>query len=172
MRRHSQNRHAWQRYARNQHAQNRHSQNRHPQTPHSRCCKSACGSSLIEVMLAVALMAVTALGLIAGQLWTAREARAMSMREHAAWIADSIAEAMYAPSAGESALKQWSARATVVLPHGEASVRDDGGVSAARVTWAALRDMPASGEWIDKPAPCGGADLPVGSSCVALAFAK
>lgn len=147
--------------------------NRYPQNRYSRCCGSACGgSSLIEVMLAVALVAVTALGLIAGQLWTVREARAMSMREHAAWIADSVVEATYAPSAADAAIRQWSARAAVVLPHGEASVRDNGGVSFARVTWAALRDMPHSDDVIDKPVPCGGADLPVGSSCVALAFAQ
>ncbi|WP_341313147.1 hypothetical protein WN982_17340 [Paraburkholderia sp. IMGN_8] len=130
------------------------------------------GSSLIEVMLAVALMAVTALGLIAGQLWTAREARAMAMREHAAWIADSVAEAMCMPSAGESVVRQWSARAASLLPRGEASVGESGSVSTARVTWAALRDMPRSGDVIDKPEPCGGADVPAGSSCVALAFAK
>ena len=176
--RHAQNRHALNQYSQNQLVQNQHPQNWHlhnwhAPNAHSRSYASACaGSTLIEVMLAVALMAVTALGLIAGQLWTAREARAMSMREHAAWIADSVAEAMCSPSAGESAIRQWSARATAVLPHGEASVRDNGGVSAARVTWAALRDLPQSGELIDKPAPCGGADLPVGSSCVALAFAK
>ncbi|MFB9124483.1 hypothetical protein E2553_10135 [Paraburkholderia dipogonis] len=146
---------------------------RHSQSPHSRCCDSRCGgSSLIEVMLAVGLMAVTALGLIAGQLWTAREARAMSQREHAAWIADSVAEAMYAPTSGDSAIRQWSARAATLLPHGEASVGDIGGVSAARVTWTSLRDLPPSDDVIDKPAPCGGADLPVGSSCVVLAFAK
>jgi Tfp pilus assembly protein PilV len=123
-------------------------------------------------MLAVALMALTALGLIAGQLWTAREARAMSMREHAAWIADSVAEAMCAPSTSDSAIRQWSARATALLPHGEASVGESGGVSAARVTWASLRDMPRADDVIDKPESCGGADVAAGSSCVALAFAK
>ncbi|MBK3819192.1 hypothetical protein G3A41_13045 [Paraburkholderia aspalathi] len=123
-------------------------------------------------MLAVALMAVTALGLIAGQLWTAREARAMAMREHAAWIADSVVEAMREPSAGDSAIRQWSARATVLLPHGEASVGESGGVSAARVTWTTLRDTPRTGDVIDKPESCGGADVPAGSSCVVLAFAK
>ena len=130
------------------------------------------GSSLIEVMLAVALMAVTALGLIAGQLWTAREARAMAMREHATWIADSVAEAMYSPVGGESAIRQWNARAATLLPHGEASVGDSGGVSAARVTWAAPRDTPRGEDLIDKPESCGGLDVPAASSCVALAFAK
>jgi Tfp pilus assembly protein PilV len=130
------------------------------------------GSSLIEVMLAVALMAVTALGLVAGQLWTAREARAMAMREHATWIADSVAEAMYSSAGGESAIRQWNARAATLLPHGEASVGDSGGVSAARVTWAALRDMPRGEDLIDKPESCGGLDVPTASSCVALAFTK
>lgn len=130
------------------------------------------GSSLIEVMLAVALMAVTALGLIAGQLWTAREARALSMREHAAWIADSVAEAMCEPFADDTAIRQWSARAAVLLPRGQASVGGSAGVSAARVTWASLRDMPRADDVIDKPESCGGADVPAGTSCVALAFAK
>jgi hypothetical protein len=130
------------------------------------------GSSLIEVMLAVALMAVTALGLIAGQLWTARETRAMAMREHAAWIADSVAEAMREPSAGDSVIRQWSARATALLPRGEASVGERSGVATARVTWTALRDMPRADAVIDKPESCGGADVPTGASCVALAFAK
>lgn len=130
------------------------------------------GSSLIEVMLAVALMAVTALGLIACQLWTAREARAMAMREHAAWVADAVAEAMYSPAAGESAIRQWSARAATLLPRGEASVGYSGGVSAARVTWIALRDTPHADDLIDKPESCGGLGVPAASSCVALAFAK
>lgn len=130
------------------------------------------GSSLIEVMLAVALMAVTALGLIAGQLWTAREARAMSMREHAAWIADSVAEAMCAPSTIDAATRQWSARASVLLPHGEASTGESAGLAAALVTWASVRDMPRADDVIDKPESCGGADVPAGSSCVALAFAR
>ncbi|CAB3803265.1 hypothetical protein LMG28690_05762 [Paraburkholderia caffeinilytica] len=150
---------------------------RYPPNPRARNCPARRstkhkGSSLIEVMLALALMAVSALGLIAGQLWTAREARAMAMREHAAWIADSVAEAMREPSAGDSASRQWSARAAALLPHGEASVGERNGVSAARVTWTTLRDMPRTGDVIDKPESCGGADVPTGSSCVALAFAR
>lgn len=140
--------------------------------PH-RSCNKRGGSSLIEVMLAVAVMAVTALGLIAGQLWMAREARAMSMREHAAWIADSVAEAVSAPSANDAALNAWRSRAATLLPGGDASVIGIGGVSAARVTWTAPRNAPhAADDVIDKPEPCGGVDAPVGFSCVALAFVK
>ncbi|MFP4889712.1 hypothetical protein [Paraburkholderia sp. EG304] len=135
---------------------------------------SACGgSSLIEVMLAVALVAVSALGLIAAQVWTAREARAMSLRESATWIADSIAEATRTPSVGNAALNQWSAWASVLLPHGDASVGESGAVAAARVTWASVRDRPTAGDGIGPSAePCGGVDAPAGSSCVALAFAQ
>lgn len=140
-----------------------------------RACRRAStlsGYSLIEVMLAVALMAVTALGLIAGQLWTAREARATAMREQAAWIADSIAEAMRTPASADSATRQWNSRATALLPRGEAFSGDSAGVGVARVTWSAVRDLPPNGEVIDKPESCGGADVPVGTSCVALAFIR
>jgi Tfp pilus assembly protein PilV len=134
---------------------------------------SVCvGSSLIEVMLAVALIAVSALGLIAAQVWTAREARAMTLRENAAWIADSVAEAMAAPSMGDGALNQWSARASAALPRGEVSIVESGGLSTVRVTWASVQDRPAAGEVIDKPEPCGDVDAPAGSSCVALASVK
>ncbi|QQC62460.1 type IV pilus modification PilV family protein [Paraburkholderia ginsengisoli] len=143
-----------------------------PKAGSRRCVVKCCGSSLIEVMLAVALMAVTALGLIAGQLWTAREGRAMALREHASWIADSVAEAMCAPATSDTATRQWSARANVLLPQGAASVGASGGLSAALVTWSSLHDMPHADEVIDKPESCGGADVPAGSSCVALAFAQ
>lgn len=146
---------------------------RYSTNPRLRGYASTCGgSSLIEVMLAVALTAVTALGLIAGQLWTAREARAMTLREHAAWIADSVAEAMCAPSMIDAATTQWNARASVLLPHGEASVGASGAVAAARVTWASVQDMPHADDVIDKPESCGGVAAPPGSSCIALAFAQ
>lgn len=138
----------------------------------SGCAPKMRGSSLIEVMLAVALMAVTALGLIASQLWTAREARATALREQAAWIADSLAETMRVPSAGATAVQQLNSRALSQLPHGEASVSESGGLSNARVTWAALRDTPRTGDVIDKPESCGGVDVPAGSACVVLAFTK
>lgn len=130
------------------------------------------GSSLIEVMLAVALVAVSALGLIAAQVWTARETRALALRENAAWMADSLAEAMRTPSMGDAALNQWSARASLLLPHGEASIGESGAVAMARVTWAAVLDRPLAGGVIEQPEPCGGIDAPTGSSCVALAFTK
>jgi Tfp pilus assembly protein PilV len=133
----------------------------------------ACGgSSLIEVMLAVALVAMSALGLIAAQVWTVREARSLALRENAGWMADSIAEAMRVPSMGGAALNRWSARASLLLPHGDASIGESGAVAVARVTWAAVQDRPVASGVIDQPEPCGGVDAPTGSSCVALAFTK
>ncbi len=96
----------------------------------------------------------------------------MSMREQAAWIADSVAEAMSAPYANEAALSAWSARAATVLPRGDVSVVAIDGVSAARVTWAASHNSPRADDMIDKPERCGAVDAPVGFSCVALAFVK
>ena len=146
---------------------------RYSRKPVAHCCASKSGgNSLIEVMLAVTLMAVTALALIAGQLWSAREARAMAMREHAVWIADSMAEAARTPAALEAAIRQWNVGATTLLPHGEASVGESAGVATARVTWTSVRDMPGANERIDTPESCGGVDIPAGTACVALAFAK
>ena len=123
----------------------------------------SCGASLIEVMLAVALTAVTALGLIASQLWIAREARAAALCEHAALVADAVAEAWRAPIGSDNALRQWSARAASVLPQGDASTSEHGGgVSFARVTWSAVAILRTPGDVIDKPESCG--DLTVGMS--------
>jgi Tfp pilus assembly protein PilV len=134
--------------------------------------EQSCGASMIEVMLAVALTAVTALGLIASQLWIAREARAAASREHAAFVADAVAEASRAPTGGDVVLRQWSARAASLLPQGDASVSESGGVSFARVTWSAAATLRTPGEIIDKPESCGDLALSANRSCVALAFAK
>ena len=135
--------------------------------------EQSCGASLIEVMLAVALTAVTALGLIASQLWIAREAHAAASREHAAFVADAVAEASRAPTGGDVVLRQWSARAASLLPQGDASVSErGGGVSFARVTWSAAATLRTPGEIIDKPESCGDLALSANRSCVALAFAK
>jgi Tfp pilus assembly protein PilV len=131
------------------------------------------GASLIEVMLAVALTAVTALGLIATQLWIARDTRAAALRERAALLSDALAEAARAPAGGDTALRQWSDRAASLLPKGDASISEHGqGVSFARVIWSAVAKTPASVQVIDKPDSCG--DLPVaaGLSCSAVAFVK
>ncbi|WP_144158270.1 hypothetical protein [Paraburkholderia sp. BCC1885] len=135
--------------------------------------KRSRGTSMIEVLLAVALTAVTALGLIASQLWLAREARAAALREHAVLIADAVVEAMRAPTGGDIALRQWSARAASLLPKGDASSSEGGGgVSWARVTWSALTTTRGPSDAIDKPESCGDQTAPAGLACVALAFVK
>lgn len=131
------------------------------------------GASLIEVMIAVALTAITALGLIASQLWIAREARAAALREHAALLADAVVEASRAPIGGEAALRQWRTRAASLLPQGEASISErGGGISSARVIWSAVRNSRGQGELIDKPESCGDLAAPSGMACIAMAFAK
>jgi prepilin-type N-terminal cleavage/methylation domain-containing protein len=131
------------------------------------------GVSLIEVMFAVALMGVTALGVIAAQLWIAREARAAALREHAVLVADAVAEAARAPVVGDVGLQQWKARAASLLPQGDATISESGGgVSFARVTWSAVSNLPASVVAVDKPASCGDAALPAGVACIAMAFVQ
>jgi Tfp pilus assembly protein PilV len=131
------------------------------------------GGTLVEVMLAVALTAVTALGLISTQLWIAQHANATATRERAVFVADSVVEAMRAPSANGFDVRQWQARVAGILPKGEASVSGQGAEAAsARVTWAAPRETGATGELIDMPESCGGVAVPSGTSCTAIAFAK
>ncbi|GAB7525956.1 hypothetical protein PBS_49460 [Paraburkholderia sp. 2C] len=124
-------------------------------------------------MLAVVLTAVTALGLIATQLWMMRDAQATSTREHAALVADALAEAMHGASFSSAALAQWRARAGYLLPQGEASVGGAGErISVARVTWHTLAGAYRSGEVIDMPPPCGDVAVSAGTGCVVLAFAE
>ncbi|HEY3598606.1 MAG TPA: hypothetical protein VGL08_13970 [Paraburkholderia sp.] len=145
------------------------------------------GESLIEVMLAVALMAITALGLVAAQLWTMRDARATALRERAAFVADAVVEAMQGPSQSAVGVAQWKARAASLLPQGEASVSSAGeGVSIARVMWATVANRtavaggtvvanepgPRTGDVIDLPAPCGDIAVPASAGCVVLAFSE
>lgn len=131
------------------------------------------GVSLIEVMLAVALMAVTALGVIAAQLWIAREGRAAALRDNAVLVGDAVAEAARAPVSGDAGLQQWKARAASLLPQGDATISErGGGVSFARVTWSAVSNLPASIVTVDKPASCGDAALPAGVACIAMAFVQ
>jgi Tfp pilus assembly protein PilV len=142
----------------------------------SRRSEKSRGAALVEVMFAVALTAVTVLGLIAAQLWTARQAHAVSMREQAAFVADSVVEAAHATADGAAGLAQWKARAASLLPRGDASVSElGGGIFVARVTWAAAESAAGplgAGGMIDARESCGGAAVPANMSCVAIAFAK
>ncbi|MBN3763156.1 prepilin-type N-terminal cleavage/methylation domain-containing protein [Burkholderia sp. Ac-20365] len=140
-------------------------------------CLSQRGQSLIEVLVAVVITAITVLGLIAVQLSIARDTRAMSYREQAALIADAIAEESRAPGPGDAAIGQWKARATSLLPKGDAGVgAGSAGLSFARATWAWQEVVPRNasnpGDTIDMPTSCGDIDVPPRVQCVAIAFAE
>jgi Tfp pilus assembly protein PilV len=137
----------------------------------ARASSAMRGGALIEVLIAVTLMAVTALGMIAGQIWMIRNESAATMREQAAFIADSVAEAMRGSVPDAALLNQWKARAANVLPQCDVSVREQrGGVSVSVVRWVAPQ-AGASGA-VDAPAACGDAAVPAGPACVAIAFAR
>ncbi len=124
-------------------------------------------------MLALALTAITALGLVAAQLWTMRDARATAIREHAVLLADALAEAMQGPSQSNAGVTQWKARAASLLPHGEASVSSGGeGVAIARIVWTSVANTPRTGDAIDLPTSCGDVAMPASAGCVVLAFSE
>jgi Tfp pilus assembly protein PilV len=132
----------------------------------------SCSASLIEVMLVVALTAVTALGLIASQLWIAREARAAALREHAVFVADAVAEAARVPTGGDAALRN-GVPARRVCCH--MAMRRPASMATgcrSRVTWLAVATLRTPGEVIDKPESCGDLAIATGLACVALAFVK
>ena len=135
------------------------------------------GQSLIEVLLAVALTGVTALGLIATQLWMARDARATAIREQAALLADAAAELASQPESSDAAFAQWKARAASLLPQGELTIGGAGPApSIARASWVAQANAPHNarrdGEVIDMPASCGDADVRQGMACIVIAFSR
>lgn len=131
------------------------------------------GNALIEVMLAVSLMATTALGLIAAQLWTAREAHASATREQAVLVSDALTEIARSDATGDAASTRWRSLIATLLPQGDASVRNlGGGASVVQVLWHAQPDAHASGDAVDVPESCGGIAAPVGMHCVVMAFAR
>lgn len=131
------------------------------------------GNALIEVMLAVSLMATTALGLIAAQLWTAREAHASATREQAVLLSDALTEIARSDSTSDAASMRWRSLAAMLLPQGDASVRHlGGGASVVQVLWHAQPEAHMSGSAVDVPESCGGIAAPVGMHCVVMAFAR
>lgn len=131
------------------------------------------GNALIEVMLAVSLMATTALGLIAAQLWTAREAHASATREQAVLVSDALTEIARSDATGDAASTRWRSLTATLLPQGDASVRDLGsGASIVEVLWHAQPQVPERNVAVDVPESCGGIAAPVGMHCVVMAFAR
>lgn len=131
------------------------------------------GNALIEVMLAVSLMATTVLGLIAAQLWTAREAHASAAREQAVLVSDALTEIARSAATGDAASTRWRSLTTMLLPQGDTSVRDLGsGASVVQVLWHAQPDAHVSGSVVDMPESCSGIAAPVGMHCVVMVFAR
>lgn len=123
------------------------------------------GSTLLEVALAMAVMAICLLGQLSTQSALARQARAASERERAAFAADAIAEASLASSSGP--VDQWKAKVSAVVPQGAVAFAGAGGnASVVTVTWAATRSETASFD------TCNGVPIAKGRACFALAFAK
>ena len=131
------------------------------------------GGTLLEVLVAVALMAVSALGVISVQLSMARGETVVAMRERAALIADSMAEAARGTTSEAIALERWRAQAASVLPSADASVREQGGgLALSTVVWAAWRHdarVP-----VHRPAGCGevAAAASANLSCASIAFVR
>ncbi|WJF90845.1 hypothetical protein QS306_04050 [Paraburkholderia bonniea] len=145
------------------------------------------GIALVEVMLAIVLMAVNAMGLIATQLWTVRETRAMLLREQAWFFADALAEAAHGVEAG-TRVQQWQGRAVDALPQARVRVTYSGGAGTAQVSWASVRGVSARVPTLQTPSAPQESDCAersgdlgdlgnlsdsgdVGNACASLGFA-
>lgn len=99
--------------------------------------KGRSGASLLEVLIALSLLATSILGAAAAQLSALRHAREQVHREHASWIAASIAEAMRLPEGSPNVLARQRERAAAVLPDGRVSAVDEAsGIGTVVVEWA------------------------------------
>jgi Tfp pilus assembly protein PilV len=131
------------------------------------------GGTLLEVLVAVALMAVSALGVISVQLSLARGETEVAMRERAALIADSMAEAARGTTSEAAALEQLRAQAASILPSGEVSVHEQsGGLALSVLKWAAWRRD--SRVPVNRPVVCGevAAAASANQSCTSIAFVR
>jgi len=129
------------------------------------------GATLLEALVALALMAVTALGVISAQWWMARGENAVAVRERAAFIVDSIAEASRGSTSEPDVLARWNAQAASALPRGEALARETGdGLSLSIVRWAAPGQAPHA--QFDETWPCAAAAGTVEGPCAAIAFVR
>jgi Tfp pilus assembly protein PilV len=133
-----------------------------------RSWRNGRGTSLLEVLVAMMLMGMSALAVISAQLGFARAESAVAMRERAALIADSIAEAAHGSVSEAAALKQWNLQAESTLPNADASVREQGdSLALSMVRWAARR--PDS-----RTSACGdvSASVSTDTSCLSITFAR
>jgi Tfp pilus assembly protein PilV len=131
------------------------------------------GGTLLEALVALTLMAVAALGVMSSQWWMARGERALAMRERAAFVVDSVAEAVRGSTPESAALAQWGAYAADLLPRADVSVREQGdGLSLSIVRWAAPSDAMRGLPDGSGPGACAAAGGTVDAPCAALAFVR
>lgn len=134
--------------------------------------KGHAGASLLEVLIALSLLATSILGAAAAQLSALRHAQEQVHREHASWIAASIAEAMQLPESSSNALTHQRARAQTLLPDARVSVDDEAaGMGAVVVQWAKGKRASRS-SWTRGFDACSVAQgIELHAHCVALPFA-
>ncbi len=84
------------------------------------------GDTLLEIALALWLIGIAALGTIRLQLWAERAHRAALWRTHAAYLADTAAEALRSGSAIVRVMATGNARAAADLPDGGMRIVDQG----------------------------------------------
>lgn len=135
--------------------------------------KGQAGASLLEVLIALSLLATSILGAAAAQLTALRHEQEHVHREHASWIAASIAEAMQVSTRSTNVLAHQRARAQTLLPDARVSVDDEtAGIGAVVVQWA-KGQRAASSPWtrgFDACPVAYGADAH--GHCMALPFAS
>lgn len=130
------------------------------------------GSSLLEVLIALSLLATSILGMAAAQLATLRNAHEHARREHASWIAASVAEAMPLTEASMNILARERARAAAVIPGADlAVVHEAPGVDAVVLEWAQGYGASRSEQALGLGA-CSTADDDARARCIVLPFAS
>jgi hypothetical protein len=131
------------------------------------------GSSLLEVLVALSLLATSMLGAAAVQLAALRGADEQARREHASWIAASVAEGMRSPQAASTMFERSQGRAESLLPGARMSIVAE---HAPGVGMVAMQWPRGTGAFGEEQAPghnaCPFAERIARAHCIALPFAS
>lgn len=131
------------------------------------------GSSLLEVLVALSLLATSMLGAAAVQLAALRGADEQARREHASWIAASVAEGMRSPQAASTMFERSQGRAENLLPGARVSIVAE---HAPGVGMVAMQWPRKAGAFGEEQAPgrnaCPFAERIAPAHCIALPFAS
>jgi hypothetical protein len=130
------------------------------------------GSSLLEVLVALSLLATSMLGAAAVQLAALRGADEQARREHASWIAASVAEGMRSPEAASTMFERSQSRAESLLPGARMSIVAE---HAPGVGMVAMQWPRGAGAFGEEQAlgynGCPVAERIAPAHCIALPFA-